>query len=230
MQRILHTGCSIPLVSAGLERGGRKKVGSEQKGNSSLKPTIATVTRVGVLLAAALVAGVTVLSGCATTPTRVDTGAIRAKTYNFTYMGSEGSPTLEVNVAQIHAIMQAAIEKNLAAKGLTKVAKGGDVTVLYLIIVSNGGLTQSLNEYYGSGQSAHALEAKAHEAFDVENKNRTQFEAGTLVIDIAQFNPYRVFWRNFVCRPVLKNPPVAEREARIQEAVDEVLQGVRVAK
>ena len=126
-------------------------------------------------------------------------------------------------------MIQNAIEKNLAAKGLTKVAENGDVGVCYLIIISDSIGTKTINDYFGYDES-YALQDKAHEAFVIGNKNRTAFDAGTLVIDIVDFKRSVILKRNYAWRPVMRDLPVEERQERIQGAVDEALKGLRISK
>jgi hypothetical protein len=169
------------------------------------------------------------LTGCASTPTRVDTGAVKARTFNFFDARAESAPPLTARAAEIHGLIQDAIVQELATKGLTKVDKNGDVTLCYMIIVSDGGKTTSYNEFYGYGDSADNLQAKAHQAFVLDNRNRTQYDAGTLVIDVANFRQYEVYFRNFVWSPVMNDLPVEQRKERLKGFVHEVLKPLRVA-
>ena len=156
--------------------------------------------------------------------------AIRARTFNFVRMSGEQKATYADNRAEVHALIQDAIEKNLVSKGLAKVDADGDVAVLYLIIISDGTSTQTINDYFGYGESANALQDKAHQAFAIDKRNRTPYDAGTLVIDITDRQQGKVLWRNFVWRPMLKDLPIEKRQARLQEAVDEAFKGLRVEK
>lgn len=179
------------------------------------------------LLAAA---GVLTLAGCSSTPTRVDTGAVRAKTFNFFDARAANSAPLKPREAEIHGLIQAAIVKELAAKGLTKVEKDGDVTVTYLVIVSDGGKTVSYNEFYGVGGPADDLQLRAHDAFTVKNRNLTQYKAGTLLVDVANFREYQVYWRNYVWSPILSDLPDAERKDRLEGFVRDVLKPLRITR
>ena len=53
-------------------------------------------------------------------------------------------------------------------------------------------------------------------------------EGQEMFIDIIDSRTQKVLWRNHVTRPILRNPSAKLRQARIQEAVNDVLQGVRV--
>ena len=175
------------------------------------------------LLAASLLA----LAGCSSTPTKVNTGAIPARTFSFVNLGLP--PDYAENRAHIHALVQNAISRNLAAKGVARSASGpGDVTVAYLVILGNNATTSSIHDYFGYGEDATALVEKAHAA-GTGSKNPNFFEAGTLVIDIIDSRNYKLLKRNYVTRSILRNPAVEVRQARMQEAVDEALKDLRIA-
>jgi hypothetical protein len=177
-----------------------------------------------------LVASALALVGCASTPTRVDHGPIKAHTFSFIDTGAKPAAAFNDNRPEIQARIQEAIAKNLAAKGLAKVASGGDVTVGYLIIVSDGVTTRAIDDYFGYGMESTDLQDKAHKAFAVHDKNPSPYPAGTLVIDIVDGKSYRLLRRNYVCRPIMRQLPTEARLARLQEAVDEALNGLRVAQ
>jgi hypothetical protein len=169
------------------------------------------------------------LAGCSSTKTRVDTGPIRARTFAFVDTGTRPTPAYADNTARTHASVQQAITANLASKGLTRVPAGGDVTVAYLIIIGNNGTTTSINEYFGYGSEAAALVDKAHKA-GTSSKNPNYFEAGTLVIDIIDSKDFSLLKRNYVVRQLHREAPMEIRQARLEDAVNEALAGVRVAK
>jgi hypothetical protein len=155
-------------------------------------------------LLSGLAVAVVAIAGCST-PTKVDSGPIKAATFSFFRPGP------------------------LPAKGLRQVAEGGDVTVAYLIVVGNNVSTSSINDYFGYGPDATALIDKAHKAY-TEGNQREYFEAGTLLIDIVNPQTQKVLRRNYVTRPILQNPTAEVRQAHIQEAVNDVLQGLRIER
>jgi len=182
----------------------------------------------GIHLLTLLAAAVLMAGGCATEPTRFSSGAIKARTFNFVRMEKEQEPAYADNRAAAHGLIQSAIEESLAAKGLTQVETNGDVVVLYLIIVSDGTSTKTINDYFGYGAS-YALQDQAHQAFAIDKRNQTAFDAGTLVIDIVDSRHGTLLWRNFVYRPILRHLPIEQRQARLQQAVDEVFKRLKVA-
>ena len=183
--------------------------------------TIASACFISVL--AAIVPG---LAGCSSTPAKVDTGAIAARSFSFVNVGP--APPYAENRAALHSAIQQAITRNLAAKGLPRATAGrGDVTVGYLVIVGNNASTTSINDYFGYGADAMALAEKAHKV-STSSENPNYFEAGTLVVDVIDTRTFRLLKRNYVVRPLLRNPSAEVQQARLQEAVDEALKDLRI--
>src|SRR5215472_8855557 len=83
------------------------------------------------------------LVGCSSVKTQVDKGAVNARTFSFLNTGNRQTPTYAESNKQAHAMVQQALIHNLAEKGITYTATGGDVTVAYLIIVGNNVATTS---------------------------------------------------------------------------------------
>lgn len=167
------------------------------------------------------------MAGCGT-PTKVDKGPVRGTTYTFVAGGSKPTPDFADSREQIHATIQAAISRNLASKGLTRVASGSDLTVAYLIIVGNNVSTEAINTYFGYGRDTSALHDKAQKAY-TSSKNPNYFEAGTLLIDIIDSKTFKLLERSHVTRPLLRDSSAEVRAQRIEEAVDAALKDLRVA-
>lgn len=165
-----------------------------------------------------------VLVGCKT-PTHVDKGPIKASTFSFLRPGPLPEAAYAEKRQEVHADIQEAITRNLAAKGLKQVAEGGDVMVAYLIIVGNNVSTSAINDYFGYGPDTLVLEDKAQKAY-TEGPQRGYFEAGTLLIDIVNPRTQKVLARNNITKAVLRDPPANVRKAHIEEAVNEVLSHV----
>ncbi len=181
------------------------------------------------LLNCLLVAGVVLLAGCSSTPTHVNEGAITAGTFSFV-TGRPMPPDYAEKRAQIHRLIQSAITTNLTVKGLSRTPAGGDVFVAYLVILGNNVETTDVNDYFGYGRDSDALLDKAHTKGTIDSKNPNYFEAGTLLIDIIDAKTYKLLYRNYVVRPILRNAPDDVRAERIQQAVDQALAGLRIAK
>lgn len=174
-----------------------------------------------------LAAGVLGLAGCASVPAKVDTGPIRAGTFNFVDGGVKPAPAYADQREAVHAMIQAAIAKNLAARGVKRVPTGGDVTVAYLVILGDNVSTRSINDYFGYSDDAWALQEKAQQAY-TSTGNPNSFEAGTLLIDIIDNKGFKVRMRNYATRSLLRDPSAEARAAQIQGVVDDVLKGARI--
>ncbi|HTY89381.1 MAG TPA: DUF4136 domain-containing protein [Candidatus Acidoferrum sp.] len=182
-----------------------------------------------LILVSFLAAGAVLLAGCSSTPTRVNTGAVHADTFSFV-TGRPAPPDYAEKRAEIHRLIQSAITTNLTAKGLSRAPAGGDVFVAYLLILGNNVSTTDVNDYFGYGRDADALLDKAHEKSAIDSKNPNPYEAGALVIDIIDAKTYKLLYRNYAAREVLRNLPEDARAIRIQQAVDQALAGLRIAK
>src|SRR5215471_3083391 len=99
---------------------------------------------------------VVALTACSSVKRSVDKGPITAHTFSFLDTGPRAVPSYAEDRKEAHAMVQQALIKNLAAKGIAHVASGGDVTVAYLIVVGNNVETTSLNSYFGYGDDAQA--------------------------------------------------------------------------
>lgn len=173
-------------------------------------------------------AGTVMLTGCSSTPTHVDHGPIAAKSFSFISRAPGPAPTYSDNRLAAHTMIQEAITKNLAGRGVARVDAGGDISVGYLLIVGNNASTASINEHFGYGPDAAELQDKAQAAY-TKSKSRNYFEAGTLVIDITDTKTSKLLKRGYASRPLLKDLPADARAERVQGVVDEILRDLRIA-
>ncbi len=160
-------------------------------------------------------------------PAKVNKGVIHARTFNFVKPSSKPTPSFVDNSEAIHAMIQKAITKNFAARGVTRVNAGGDVTVPYLVIVGDNVSTTAIRAYFGYGDDLGDLHDRAQKAY-TSTKNPNHFNAGTLLIDIVDGRNFKLMKRGYATRPSLRNLSATAKAARIQEAVDEILRDVRI--
>jgi hypothetical protein len=174
-------------------------------------------------------AAIFILAGCASAPDRerVSSGTIQASTFSFINPGNRPAPAGTDNREAVHRMIQGSITRNLAGKGVSKVASGGDITVAYLVVVGTPTSTEAISDYFGYTEDTEKLHLKAHDAY-TGTAARSQFEAGTLLIDILDGKTNKLLHRNFMTRSLLKNIPAAERSAHVEEAVNTILSGVRI--
>ena len=158
--------------------------------------------------------------------TEVNRGPIRARTFSFVTRTSKPDSTIADNREAVHKMVQNAITRNLAARGVNRVDSRGDVTVAYLIIKGDNVSTEAIRDYFGYREDTGKLHDKAHKAY-TRSKNPNRFEAGTLLIDVIDGKNFKLLKRGYTTRPIAPNLSANARAARIQEGVDEVLSDLR---
>ena len=163
------------------------------------------------------------VAGCSSTPTRVDTGPIKARTFSFVNPGGRALPGFADNRAQMHALVQDSIARQLAARGVRQQPAGGDIIVAYLLIVGNNASTMAINDYFGYDRDSSGLLEKAHEVMAIENANPNHFEAGVLLVDFIDPVTFKLVKRNYAARSILPEATPEQQRQRMDEAVAEIL-------
>ena len=96
-----------------------------------------------------LAAGLLALAGCASTPARVDHGPIRAATFSFVKRGPAPLPGYADDRQPIHSMIQAAISRNLAARGVN---------------MSAGHLSREFKKAYGESPYSYLMTRRIERA------------------------------------------------------------------
>jgi hypothetical protein len=181
------------------------------------------LTLAGLFLAS-LLAG----PNCFAVSTKVDRGTIHARTFNFVSRMSKPDGSIADNRETVHKLVQNAITRSLATRGVNRVNGTGDVTVTYLIIKGDNASTEAIRDYFGYSDDMGDLHDKAHKAY-TRSKNPNRFEAGTLLIDIKDGKTFKLLKRGYTTRPIDLSLSASARASRIQNGVDEILRDVRIA-
>ena len=180
------------------------------------------------LFSCLLLAGL--LAACSSVKTYVNKGPVKGRTFSFLDTGSRPAPGYAEARKEAHVMVQQALTKNLAAKGVSYVPSGGDITVAYLIVVGNNSSTTSLNRYFGYTPDSEAFLNKVHSEQTGNDNARGYFEAGTLVIDIVDPATSKLLQRRAIQGKVLRNLPTETRAGRVQAIVDQALQDVPLSQ
>jgi len=170
------------------------------------------------------------LAGCSSVKTHVDKGQVKARTFSWLDTGSRPTPDFAEDRKEAHALVQQAITKNLAARGVNYVPTGGNVTVAYLIVVGNNVATTSLNSYFGYTPDSEALVEKVHSQQTSSDASRGYFESGTLVIDLLDPATSKLLQRRSIHAQVLRDLPMEKRQERVQSVVDQALRDVPISQ
>lgn len=181
-----------------------------------------------ILLGCLLLAGA--LAACSSVKSQVNKGPVKARTFSFLNTGVRQLPAYAEQRKEAHALVQQALTKNLAARGISYVPSGGDITVAYLVVVGNNGTTTSLNSYFGYTPDSEAFVEKIHAEQTGNDKNRGYFEAGTLVIDLVDPATSKLLQRRSIHGQVLRDLPLETRTARVQAIVDQALRDVPLSQ
>lgn len=168
------------------------------------------------------------LAACSSTPVRVDSGAVKARTFSFIDPGSRPPPAGTDTRSVVHAAVQQAITRNMTARGIKPADGVGDVVVAYLLIVGDNVSTTAIRDYFGQGRSSAELQEKAQKAV-TSSRNPNLFEVGTLVVDIIDARSFELLQRRYVTRPTLGDVKPEERTRHIAGAVDELFRDIRIA-
>lgn len=163
-------------------------------------------------------------NGCSSTPTEVNGGAIKARSFRFVAT-RQNLPAFAEREQQLHSRIQHAITQALATRQVTPAEQDADITVAYMVIVGNGAATTSIDDYFGYGRDGSKLVDKAHSKY-ISSKNPDYFEAGTLVVDIIDTRTFKLLHRGHVTRAIQANLTPEQREARVQAAVEEIFSKV----
>ena len=174
-----------------------------------------------------LFAGLLICSDTFAVKTKVNRGPIHARTFNFVNRSSKPAPGFVDNTEAAHAMIQKAITNNLAARGVKRVASGGDLTVAYLIIVGDNVSTTAIRDYFGYSDDLGDLHEKAQKVY-TRTKNPNHFDAGTLLIDIIDGTNFKLMKRGYATRPLMKNLSTGAKANRVQQVVDEILSDARI--
>ena len=114
-------------------------------------------------------------------------------------------------------IIVAAVEKEMAARGMTKVEEKGDLLVTYWLLGTIGESSQKMGDFMG------AVPEWGLPPFQGATQSMRAFPVGTLLIDMFAANGKDIAWRGAARAEVDLEKKPAERKARIEGAIHELL-------
>jgi hypothetical protein len=171
--------------------------------------------------------GLFACGNCFAVSTKVNRGTIHARSFNFVSRTGKADAAVADNREAVHKMIQAAITKNLASRGVNRVNGGGDLAVRYLLIKGDNASTTAIRDYFGPGDDLGDLHDKAQKAY-TGSKNPDRFEAGTLLIDLVDGRNFKLMKRGHTTRPIALGLSASARAARIQQGVDQILSDVKI--
>lgn len=117
--------------------------------------------------------------------------------------------------ARADPVMVAAIEKEMAGRGFTKVSEKPDLYVTYWILVTIGQSSQYMGQFLGTEWGLPPF-AGSTTAISV-------YPSGTMLIDVLASNAEDLVWRGSAQAEIDLQKNYPERKARLEQAVKDVL-------
>jgi Domain of unknown function (DUF4136) len=146
------------------------------------------------------------------------------KTANFanfkTYAHKDGT---KVGQPLIDDRIVAAIDKELATKGLTKSEANPDVVVVYHVAFDKEKDISTYSSGYGGGYGPYGYGWGGGWGGTTTNTTVRDILVGTMVIDMADVNKKQVVWRGMGVKEVNTTANPEKRDKSINEAVKKIL-------
>ena len=120
-------------------------------------------------------------------------------------------------------MIQKSIARQFSAKGLAYGKGDADLTVAYLVIYQEPGMTARYDDYFGYGRDADEISDLAHTRGVLENKRPDYFQRAGIVIDVIDARTNKLVYRNFAAGDVVRGASDGTRAARIDAAVGQAL-------
>ena len=119
--------------------------------------------------------------------------------------------------ARFDPVISAAVERALAARGLTRATASPDFHVNYYVLIGPGDSTQYAGQFLAPTPDWGVIPfAGATTSFNV-------FEQGSLILDVSAVSTKSVVWRGVARAEIDRQRSPAARDQRLQEAVAELL-------
>ncbi len=136
------------------------------------------------------------------------------------------NPNLKADTAtqtQVHGMIQKSIAKQFTSHGLSYGRNPAQLTVAYLVIYQEPGMTARYEDYFGYGRSTEEIADQAHTRGVIDNQNPDYFKRAGIVVDVIDSSTNKLVYRNFAAGDVVTGASDATRSARIDAAVGQAL-------
>lgn len=125
---------------------------------------------------------------------------------------------------QVHRLIQSSLAKRFPANGLAYGKGDADLTVAYLVIYQEPGMTARYDDYFGYGRDGDEIADIAHTRGALEGKRPDYFQRAGILIDIIDARTNKLVYRNFATGDVVRGASEGTRAARIDAAVGQALE------
>jgi hypothetical protein len=137
------------------------------------------------------------------------------------------NPNLKADTAtqtQVHQMIQKSIASQFTSHGLTYGKSNAELTVAYLVIYQEPGMTARYEDYFGYGRSTEEIADLAHTRGVIDNKNPDYFKRAGIVVDVIDSSTNKLVYRNFAAGDVVTGASDGTRAARINTVVGQALE------
>lgn len=129
------------------------------------------------------------------------------------------------NQASANRMIQKSLAANFRANNFQVGPGSAELIVGYLVLVQNNYSTLALDDYFGYGRDSQEIVDRAQELGVVKNSRPDAFESGTIVVDVIDAKTNKLVYRGHATRDIYRNNSDSARQALINDAVTEALQG-----
>ncbi len=125
--------------------------------------------------------------------------------------------------SKIHGMIQKSIAGQFSSKGINYGKGNAELTVAYLVIYQEPGMTARHEDYFGYGRDADAISDLAHTRGVIDSKRPDYFKRAGIVIDVIDSRTNKLVYRNFAAGDVVSGAADGTRAARINTLVGQAL-------
>ncbi len=125
---------------------------------------------------------------------------------------------------QVHGMIQKSLANRFRANGLAYGKNDADLTIAYLVMYQEPGMTARYDDYFGYGRDAHGIADAAHIRGAVENTRPDYFQRAGIVVDVIDARTNELVFRNLAVGDVVRGVSDGNRAARIDAALAQALE------
>jgi hypothetical protein len=125
---------------------------------------------------------------------------------------------------KVHRMIQKSLDSRFTANGLAYGGGNADLTVAYLVIYQEPGMTALYDDYFGYGRDAGEISDIAHTRGALDSGRPDYFHQAGILIDVIDSDTNKLVYRNHVKGDVVRSASDATRASRIDAAVGQALE------
>jgi hypothetical protein len=134
------------------------------------------------------------------------------------------APITNSTELKVHRMIQESLASRFTANGLAYGAGNADLTIAYLVVYQEPGMTARYDDYFGYGRDAGEITDLAHTRGALDSKRPEYFEQAGILIDVIDSRTNKLVYRNHVKGDVVRGASDAARASRIDAAVGQALE------